>query len=245
MKILALDTATELCSAALLDRGEVLITRELETARGHAEHILPMIDAVLAEGGLELRDLDAIAFGRGPGGFTGVRLAASVTQGLAFGAGLPVVPVSDLAAVAQRAFDLDAQQPPRARLQRCTDAGSVLGLLSSGRRRGKQSIVGSEQVGPAADVAPALHRSRLAAGRGFRVYPELVARVARTFDDLLPRAAEIARLAVDAPQACGRNRHYRFMSAMTSRDRRHESVTRATCNTRARNEADTCPPNRS
>ncbi len=107
MKILAIDTATEACSAALLIDGR-LTTREMEFERGHAEHILSMVDAVLAEGGVALTSVDAIAFGRGPGGFTGVRLAASVTQGLAFASELPVVPISDLAAVAQRALDMDA-----------------------------------------------------------------------------------------------------------------------------------------
>ena len=81
MRILALDTATENCSAALMIDGRVL-GREVELERGHAERILPMIDELLAEAGTTLRSLDAIAFGRGPGSFTGVRLAATVTLDL-------------------------------------------------------------------------------------------------------------------------------------------------------------------
>ena len=81
MKILALDTATEALSVSLLV-GDRQIDRYTEMERGHAEQLLPMVEQVMAEGGIVLGALDAIAFGRGPGGFTGVRLAASVAQGL-------------------------------------------------------------------------------------------------------------------------------------------------------------------
>ena len=102
MNILALDTATERCSVALL-LGERVIERSVETPRGHADLILPMVEAVLKEGAVELRAVDAIAYGRGPGAFTGVRIAVGVAQGLAFGAGVPTIGVSDLAAVAFQA----------------------------------------------------------------------------------------------------------------------------------------------
>jgi tRNA threonylcarbamoyl adenosine modification protein YeaZ len=100
LRVLALDTSTEACSAALLWSDGQLSQRFTLTERSHADLILPMIDALLAEAGCRLTDLDGLAFGRGPGGFTGLRIAAGVVQGLAFGAGLPVAPVSSLAAVA-------------------------------------------------------------------------------------------------------------------------------------------------
>jgi len=173
--------------------------------RGQAELILPLVESVLAEGGLKLRDLDAIAFGRGPGGFTGVRLAASVVQGLAFGAGLGVVPVSDLAAVALQA---SRQLPAARQVLVANDArmkevywawfGTSPLLISSD----------AERVSPPAEVVlPELPAGEpwLAAGRGLRAWPELAERCraagATIFPEMLPRAAEVLDLALPRVQA--------------------------------------------
>lgn len=206
MKLLALDTATECCSAALLV-GDQLLTREEELARGHAERILPMIDELLGEAGVSLRGLDVIAFGRGPGSFTGVRLAASITQGLAFGAGLGVVAISDLRALAQRAFDEDTGIT---RALACNDA-RMHEVYWGCFERGSDGLAldkGPERVGPAGSVhLPSPWPDAAGLGRGFAAYPELkaLAGVAMrgAWDRLLPRAAEVARLA--APElAAGR-----------------------------------------
>ncbi len=103
MKILAIDTCTDACSAALLINDEV--SERFQVApRQHATLILAMMQSVLDEAGLTLNQLDALAFSCGPGAFTGVRLATSVVQGAGFGADLPVVPVSSLAALAHGLF---------------------------------------------------------------------------------------------------------------------------------------------
>ena len=199
MRLLALDTATECCSAALLV-GDRLLTREAELAREHAERILPMIDELLAEAKVSLRGLDAIAFGRGPGSFTGVRLAASLTQGLAFGAGLGVVSVSDLRALAQRAFDEDAAVT--AALV-CNDARmqEVYWACFGRDPDGLAAACGPEAVGPPASVRlPPGWSAASGLGRGFAAYPLLRGlagvSVRSPWDRLLPRAAEVARLAV-------------------------------------------------
>ena len=204
MKILALDTATEGCSVSL-GIGDRSIDRYVELERGHAEQLLPMVDAVLAEGGISLSALDAIAFGRGPGGFTGVRLAASVAQGLAFGAQVGVVPISDLAAVAQRVVQLNSSVrrvlvANDARMKEVYWATfEVDGVLTSG----------AEHVSAATEVLLPLDRGEVwaAAGRGLLAWPALAERCraagAELHADLLPRASEVltlARLAVAAGQ---------------------------------------------
>jgi len=103
MNILAFDTATSACTVALLAHGEIRERFEIAPQR-HAELILPMIDELLKEAGISLRQLDAIAVGQGPGSFMGVRIAIGIAQGLAFGADLPVIPISTLQILAQTAY---------------------------------------------------------------------------------------------------------------------------------------------
>ena len=201
MKILALDTATENCSAALWIDGH-LVQRELEAERGHAELILGMIDELLRESATQLEQMDAIAFGRGPGSFTGVRLAASVTQGLAFGAGVPIVPISDLQAVAQRAAEGDAASQ---RVLVCNDARmqEVYWACFERSPDGLMLPVGVERVSKPSDVQLPdewATRAISGAGRGFAAYTvlrmNLSDRLNRIDDAVLPGAREIAILAV-------------------------------------------------
>jgi tRNA threonylcarbamoyladenosine biosynthesis protein TsaB len=202
VRLLAIDTATEACSVALLvSRGGTtefdLLVRELDPGAGHSERILPLVQEILGEGGVSLADLSALAFGRGPGAFTGVRLAASVAQGLAFGAGLGVVPVSDLSAVAQRALDLRIHA--RAVLV-CNDARMQEVYWSCCSRDAQGLAVdGVERVGPpeTVELESGLARPVVGAGSGFSAYPALhrLSDVLDSIVELLPRAREIAVLA--------------------------------------------------
>jgi tRNA threonylcarbamoyladenosine biosynthesis protein TsaB len=201
MKILALDTATEACSVALL-LGDTLLARYEEPKRGHAELILPMVDALLAEAGIELRALDCLAVGRGPGAFTGVRIAVGVAQGLAFGVERPIVPVSDLAALAQRAVPAHGAR----RVLACLDArlGEVYWAAFEVGPDGLVVAVTEERVGPPASVAtPSAGSDWFGVGNGWSAHPGLLAQLSqasaaapmRIDATLLPRAQEIAQLA--------------------------------------------------
>ena len=101
--ILALDTATEACSAALLHQDHITFEDEL-SPRTHTQRILPMVDGLLKNANLSIKEVDYLAFGRGPGSFTGVRVGVGVAQGLALGAELKVVPISNLTTMAEQAY---------------------------------------------------------------------------------------------------------------------------------------------
>jgi tRNA threonylcarbamoyladenosine biosynthesis protein TsaB len=194
MKLLALDTSTEACSAALLLDDDVRLRFQL-TERSHAELILPMIDGLLAETGLRLKDLDGLAFGRGPGAFTGLRVAAGVAQGLAIGAGLKVVPVSSLAAVAWQVEAAGGEQ-----VLVCNDArmGEIYWAVFEGdRARGVPSPSGEERVSPPERIT-FLKSVRHAAGNAFARHPSLRERLQTAglqfHDGLYPRADAVARI---------------------------------------------------
>ena len=209
MKLLALETATECCSVALWVDGETR-WRAARAERGHGEHVLQMIDELLAEGAMSLRRLDAIAFGAGPGAFTGVRLAASITQGLAYSSGLPVLPISTLRASAQQALWPPPEAAPVATdgVLVCQDArmGEVYWALFR-RETGVATAVGAEALGPPKAVLAGLHdyqpdQSLCGAGSGFAVYSELSAGLATRLGPILsglePHAREVALLAARA-----------------------------------------------
>ncbi|HHQ4681990.1 TPA: tRNA (adenosine(37)-N6)-threonylcarbamoyltransferase complex dimerization subunit type 1 TsaB [Aeromonas veronii] len=212
LKILAVDTATEACSAALLV-DDKLFSRWEEAPRDHTRKILPMVQAVLEDAGISLSDLDAIAFGRGPGSFTGVRIGISVAQGLAFGAGVPLIGISTLAAMAQGAYRLDGAE------QVLTAIDARMNEVYFGRYElidGRMQLVGDEVVSePAAlvDVRGKLAGPVTCVGTGFETYGETLSGLADELavsqvrfpaaEDMLPlaRAAWLAGEAVPVEQA--------------------------------------------
>lgn len=195
MKLLAVDTATEACSAALYIDGEILERFEL-APRTHTQLILPMIDSLMAEAELAPQNLDGLAFGRGPGSFTGVRIATGVIQGIALGLDLPVVPVSTLAALAQNYFEHADQCVVFA----CMDArmGEVFWGAYRKSDQGFAELLGSESVGSAENVDfPEMKGYGI--GSGWKTYREALGErlnpwLAGVDDTPLPKASAIALL---------------------------------------------------
>ena len=200
MKLLALDTSTEACSAALWIDGCVS-ERYALTPNDHGRHILGMVEALFDESGIVLSSLDTLAFGRGPGSFTGVRIAAGVVQGLALGADLPVVPVSSLAALARGAYREHRSTAVLAAID------ARMNELYWGCYRvspeGLAEVVGEECVAPPGQVPlPESGRWR-GSGSGWAVYGESLARhlgerLTGYDGDRYPHAADVAGLAAAA-----------------------------------------------
>ncbi len=198
MRLLAIETATEACSAALYINGE--ISEHYEVApRQHAQLILPMMEQLLAEAELKLSQLDALAFGRGPGSFTGVRIATGVIQGAAFGAQLPVVPISTLAALAQRHYRMQGAQ----RILPAFDArmGELYWAAYEVVADGLVTRVGSEQAATPERVDLPAGEGWQGVGTGWATYSEILtqrmgARLTAIEGGLLCSAQDVAQLAV-------------------------------------------------
>lgn len=197
--ILAIETSSELASCALLN-GDHVIARSTSGVRTHSQSVLPMVQELLREAGLILSDCDAIAFGAGPGSFTGVRTACGVAQGLAFGAGLPVVALVTLEAMAEAC---------RARV----GANEVLAVLDArmgevywAQYRYDAGRAAWTALAPPAlcapqDLEPLPAEGLAACGNGFSAYPEAFAGkafAAGALDDILPHARELALLGAPA-----------------------------------------------
>ena len=195
MLILALETSTELGSCALWRDGDI-VERLCPPGQSHSETLLPLVRELLGESGLKVAQLDAIAFGVGPGAFTGLRVACGIAQGLAVAANIPLVPVTSLEAMAEM-----------------TGAEQVLALLdarmgevyagSYQRSANGYALQGEIRVWSPANVPLPTDAGWLICGNAPSAYPELQARIAAAglpvHPGILPTAAALARLA--APRA--------------------------------------------
>ncbi len=192
MNLLAIDTATEACSAALKCGGEV--REEFEIApRRHNRLLFEMCDALFAAAGITPGALDALAFGCGPGAFTGVRVAAAAAQGIAYAHRLPVIAVSNLATLAQQLFD-DCSEPRALAVLDARMGEVYYGFF----RRGDDGLAeaeGGEGVSPPGRIAALETFSGCIGGSGLKAYPGLGARLAERRPELLPRASATLKLA--------------------------------------------------
>lgn len=191
MNLLALETSSSVGSVALETRSGVLV-REIATPREQTEQILALTDELLRVAGIGLPDLSGIAFGRGPGSFTGLRVSVAVAQGFAAVNGIPLLPVSSLLALAERA----AREHGCERALVCVDAymGEVYSAVAE-RRGGLMGIIGGERLGAPADVVPPQGTGWDAVGSGFAAHADALAALrsvaTRVWPALMPSAADL------------------------------------------------------
>ena len=205
MKLLAFETSSRTGSVALHLDGAVR-QEMIATPREQTEQLLPLTAGLLKGAGLAIRDLDAIAFGRGPGSFTGLRIAAAAAQGLGLATGLPLLPVSSLAATAQGLWRTRGSSNTLV----CVDArmGEVYWAAFE-VRSGLARVVGAEQITGPGEVTGAGMASWSAAGNGFDVHGGVLAGVVAqangVFVQACPEAIDLFPLAL-ADLAAGKGR---------------------------------------
>jgi tRNA threonylcarbamoyladenosine biosynthesis protein TsaB len=196
-RLLAIDSATEFCSVAYTD-GTQLISRGAEIPRRHSQELLPYVNDVLAQAGVSLKQLDAIVVSQGPGSFTGVRIGASMAQGLAFSCDLPLVQVSTLAALAQAAARVDGAT----RALPAIDArmGEVYFGTYELQAGLMQEVVAERVCAPQAVTAPAVNGPWWACGTGWETYTEALGealhghQIERSASVRLPHAEDMLML---------------------------------------------------
>lgn len=193
MRVLAIDCSTEWLTVAVGDEA-TCVERSEAAGQTHSERALPLVNAVLDECGITIADLDGIAFGAGPGSFTGVRIACGIAQGLALGATLPVVPVGTLLAMAHQAARIHGEQ----HVISCLDARMREVYVAAYRR---ESSAWHEVLAPIVakpDEIVELPGSWFGAGPGFAAYPELADWLSvRAIDaTIAPMASAIVELAL-------------------------------------------------
>ena len=194
MKLLAFDTSTSWLSV-VCGGDDAWHVRGEPAGQAHSERLLHLVDAVLAEAGWSLRSLDGIAFGAGPGSFTGVRIACGVAQGLGLGAGLPLVPVPTLEALAQAAW----REHSATHVVACLDARMrEIYVAAYARESGRwNEVLAPAVLPPAAAAITSFPRAAWhGAGNGFAAYPALVAQLAidHVLADAVPDARAIGEL---------------------------------------------------
>jgi tRNA threonylcarbamoyladenosine biosynthesis protein TsaB len=185
MRFAALETSTDRCSVALWDAGEIA-SLERHAGQRHGESLLPMLRSLLAQAGIGVGQLEAIAFGAGPGSFTGLRIACGAAQGLALAHDRPVIGISTLEAIAEEAG--------AARVLACIDARMREVYCSALEKRGQRwhEVIAARCVAPEAVAAPP-GEGWIGCGDGFAVHGPLGLALVRP--EIRPTAAAVARLA--------------------------------------------------